>query len=106
MTPNRLRLPRSTDSAVTLRSYRRSDKPALFRMLCFIDSRYPDGFAWLDRRLDDVADDRALCTVAVARGELVGVTIETPKGRNMIKLSTLWVEPRVARNRDWQQTSN
>ncbi|MET8363204.1 GNAT family N-acetyltransferase [Micromonospora sp. NPDC049580] len=63
---------------------------------------YPQGDQQLFRRLGEVLDGQARCTVAVALGRaggqhLVGVAVETPKGPDRFKLSTLWVDPTMRR---------
>ncbi len=80
-----------TTFAVT--PYRPADKKALFGLLGVVDARYPGGFDWLDRRLDDVWFGRARCTVIRAHGFVMGAAIEMPKGHHRLKLSTLWVAP-------------
>jgi len=52
---------------------------------------YPGATKWLDRRLDDVEYGTAACRLIRSGASLKGVTIETPKGQNRLKLSTLWV---------------
>src|SRR4051812_9995642 len=54
---------------------------------------YPSGDRWLSRRLDDVEEGRAYARVIECAGELGGITIETPKPGQSIKLSTLWLAP-------------
>jgi GNAT superfamily N-acetyltransferase len=56
-----------------------------------ITELYPRGVDWLSRRLDDVEHHRAIARLVTSRGQLDGVTIETPKSRRRTKLSTLWV---------------
>jgi ribosomal protein S18 acetylase RimI-like enzyme len=58
---------------------------------------YPHGDRWLIERLEHAARGQARCTVAVALGHLIGLTIETPKEPGRIKLSTLWVAPESRR---------
>ncbi len=79
--------------AALLRPYIPSDKRTLLRLLHMLDIRYPCGLSWLDRRLDDVRDGRARCTVAISAGVIVAAMIETPKGQGHVKLSTVWVDP-------------
>lgn len=80
-------------SGAFLRPYMPSDKPTLFRLLHVVDIRYPGGLSWLNRRLDDVRDGGARCTVAISAGVIVAAMIETPKGQGHVKLSTVWVDP-------------
>ncbi len=56
---------------------------------------YPGGHSWLGRRLDDVADGKALAHLALLDGEVCGVAIESPKTPGDVKLSTLWVADSV-----------
>ena len=80
-----------------LRPYRATDRISLTQLLSFLPDLYPGGFAWLDRRLYQVLCGKARCTVALKDGGIVGVTIETPKSGNSIKLSTIFVDPSVRR---------
>jgi hypothetical protein len=52
---------------------------------------YPSGHSWLERRLDDVERNEALCSLAGLGDCLGGILIETPKGRRASKISTLYV---------------
>lgn len=71
---------------------------ALQRGLCApLSAFYPGGGPWLERRLNDVRDQRALCTVVTRRGSLVATAIETPKSTRRSKLSTIWVHPAARR---------
>lgn len=88
---------RNTRPSFTLTPYRPTDKNVMFDLLSVVDARYPHGFSWLDRRLDDVWFDRARCTVVRVADLIVGAAIETPKGRDRLKLSTLWVAPTFRR---------
>jgi L-amino acid N-acyltransferase YncA len=63
------------------------------RLLTSLDRRYPGGFAWLDRRLDDIENGRAFADVAVTPQALAAVAIATPKGARRVKLSTFLVHP-------------
>jgi GNAT superfamily N-acetyltransferase len=81
-------------SNVTLRHYQSRDRSQVLRLLSFLPELYPDGFAWLDRRLTGVVDGKARCTLAVKGEEILGITIETPKGHRSVKLSTIFVHPR------------
>lgn len=78
--------------AVTVRPYRGSDHASLTAMLSpTLSSLYPNGCEWLQRRLSEVAPYAARCDVAVVDGTVVGTTIETPKPKRRLKLSTLFV---------------
>lgn len=83
----------STCKSGVLRPYLNRDKEAVFRLLSVLPRMYPRGFEWLDRRLRDVLDRRARCTLAISNSDLAGLTIETPKGPHIMKLSTIWVAP-------------
>ena len=56
-----------------------------------IAQAYPAGADWLDRRLDDVESEVARCLVVASGIFVVGAAIETPKERQRLKLSTLWM---------------
>lgn len=55
-----------------------------------VDRLYPQGAAKLSSRLDDVIDGRAGCAVVWRGEQVVGLAVDSPKGR-LAKLSTLWV---------------
>ena len=76
-----------------LRPYERKDWTSVSNLLSVLPSLYPNGAAWLDHRLDDVLWGKARCTLAISKGMPIGATIETPKGRGRIKLSTIFVHP-------------
>lgn len=77
---------------VSLKSYEPSDRAQLVWLLSILPRIYPQGDVWLARKLDDVLKGKARCTLAVTgTGLVIGVTIETPKGRRVAKLSTLFV---------------
>jgi ribosomal protein S18 acetylase RimI-like enzyme len=56
---------------------------------------YPHGDLWLSRRLDDVQVGRARAHLALLDDQLLGIAIETPKCEGRVKLSTLWVAPKI-----------
>jgi len=85
-------------NSFSLRPFQRRDRVALFRLLDFLPDLYPNGQEWLDRKLNDVLDGKAYCTLLGTSGGLLGVTIETPKGSKRVKLSTIYVHP-IARRR-------
>jgi ribosomal protein S18 acetylase RimI-like enzyme len=62
-------------------------------LLWFLPTLYPNAHKWLSRRLADVRDQRAMCSVAVIDSRIVGLTIVTPKGSRVAKLSTIYVDP-------------
>lgn len=82
-----------TSAVLSTRPYRAEYKGAVVGLLPVVAARYPGGLAWLDRRLDDARDGAARCRLAWLDNRLVGATIETPKGRGRVKLSTVWVDP-------------
>jgi len=74
-----------------IRPYQDGDKESIFEMLSFLPSLYPGAFEWLDARLDDVLQGEAFCTLAADEIGPIGLTIETPKGSERVKLSTVYV---------------
>jgi ribosomal protein S18 acetylase RimI-like enzyme len=58
---------------------------------------YPRFHDWLELRLDQVEARRSFCDVAVLGENILGVWIETPKGKARRKICTIFVDP-VARN--------
>jgi GNAT superfamily N-acetyltransferase len=82
-------------NSFVLRPYDRADRARVTQLLRFLPELYPNGDLWLQRRLSDVERGTALCTVAVVGGSqsLAGLTIETPKARGSVKLSTIYVRP-------------
>ena len=76
---------------IWLRPYADQDRDAVFALLSDLPKLYPGGGAWLERRLGDVRSQKAFCTLAVNALGPIGVTIETPKGANALKLSTIFV---------------
>jgi GNAT superfamily N-acetyltransferase len=76
---------------IELRSYEASDRAAVFELLQFLPVLYPNGDAWLDKRLGEILNGRGRCTLARRPGQIVGITIETPKNLKSIKLSTIFV---------------
>jgi GNAT superfamily N-acetyltransferase len=96
-----------------LRPYEQESRSAVFALLQDLPRLYPKSEEWLQRRLSDVARGKARCTLAMASSTPIGVTIETPKGRHRLKLSTIYVHPlfrgkgvgtdlMVAAYRQWQ----
>lgn len=72
----------------------REHLPAVLRSVGpVVDGLYPQGRRLFEARLGDVVEGRARCTVAVKRGSVVAVAVESPKGARRLKLSTLWVHP-------------
>lgn len=55
--------------------------------------RYANGQNWLERRLDDLANDRAYAMGIVTGSRLVALALLTPKGAHAVKLSTFAVAP-------------
>jgi N-acetylglutamate synthase-like GNAT family acetyltransferase len=68
------------------------DRSQVTGLLRDVPALYPNGARWLERRLDDALDGKARVMLARAGSNAVGVTIETPKGKNRIKLSTILVD--------------
>ena len=64
-------------------------------LLPVIANSYPRAEGWLQGRLDDVLEGKADCFLARDAIGLRGVVIQTPKGRDRLKLSTIWVAPRA-----------
>jgi ribosomal protein S18 acetylase RimI-like enzyme len=96
--PRAAEILRGGTSTFDITPYAERDRSALFGLLEVVDVRYPGGFRWLDRRLDDVWRGRARCTVVRRESLVVGAAIETPKGDAHLKLSTLWVAPAFRRH--------
>jgi ribosomal protein S18 acetylase RimI-like enzyme len=76
------------------RAYEPGDEAWVFEALSFLPQLYPGGHAWLDRRLHEVLDNKARCTIALFSQVKAGVLIEAPKAKGTLKISTIWVEPR------------
>lgn len=84
---------RAVQHPLLLRRFEAADSQAVFSLLRELPTLYPGGGGWLRSRLADCASERAGCTVAEAAGHIVGVTLETPKGQTVRKLSTICVDP-------------
>lgn len=82
---------------VSLRPLGPSDVDDVKHLLSDLPVDYPGGDQWLARRLIDVLEGAAACTLATVSGRVVGVTIGTPK-RRATKLSTIFVEPAFRRS--------
>lgn len=80
-----------SDARVALRSYVAADRKGITKVLSFIESLYPDGLQWLQKRLTDVEGGKAFCTVAIFREQFAGLLIDTPKGIRTRKISTFYV---------------
>ena len=87
----------STLPTIALRPFRPSDRADVTSLLTDLPALYPKGAKWLQRRLDDVVENRARCTLAVCGSAILGATIETPKGTKQTKLSTIFVRPALRR---------
>jgi hypothetical protein len=74
-----------------LRPYCLTDKHMVWDLLTILPQLYPNGDAWLDKRLAESLEGKANCTVAVWCNRIAGITIETRKGKGVVKLSTIWV---------------
>src|SRR4051812_7784147 len=64
-------------AAGRIRPYSASDRLRLERVLALLPSLYPDGDRWLRRRLDEVEEGAAQCTVVEQGSRLIAVAIET-----------------------------
>jgi GNAT superfamily N-acetyltransferase len=62
-------------------------------LLPALGEKYPAGYSWLERRLNDVSAGRAFLSVAHFGGVVAALAIETPKGIHFRKLSTFVVSP-------------
>lgn len=61
-------------------------------LLSFLPELYPGSGAWLDRRLELVADGKAFShQVRTADGRLAGIVLGIPKDSRRFKISTLYV---------------
>jgi GNAT superfamily N-acetyltransferase len=89
------RVRRTRATPLVLRPYSHADRAGVTELLRFLPALYPNGNSWLQRRLTDAEQGKALCTVAVSGNSerLAGLTIETPKGKASVKLSTIYVHP-------------
>ncbi|RUN76457.1 GNAT family N-acetyltransferase [Sphingomonas sp. TF3] len=56
--------------------------------------RYQNGHYWLERRLDDLAHNRAYAMGIATGSHLIALALLTPKGAHAVKLSTFSVAPR------------
>ena len=77
--------------AAVCRSYEAADRYQVKKLLSGLPALYPNGDTWLERRLGELQDPGPRCTVVQRGPEIVGVAIETPKPRNRLKLSTLFI---------------
>jgi predicted GNAT family acetyltransferase len=84
---------RAANATVTvgLRAFRPGDEGRVHRLLRELPATYPNGGLWLDRKVQDAKERKALITLAYLGNYLAGMAIETPKSRNARKLSTLFV---------------
>jgi GNAT superfamily N-acetyltransferase len=83
--------PVSPSDDVLIRSYRVSDREEVRSLLTDFPLLYPNNQEWLDRRLWEAVRGTAICRVAEQDGQLVGVTVLTPKAEGKVKLSTIFV---------------
>jgi GNAT superfamily N-acetyltransferase len=84
-------------SKALIRRLDASDVPAVLTLLHEIPSLYPNGAEWLPARLDCALRGDARCSLASLGNDIVGVTIESPKAHNRVKLSTIFVAPPARR---------
>lgn len=80
-----------------LTNYGPEARESVIELLSGLPALYPHADEWLARRLDDVEQRRARCTLAIVAGQSAAVAIETPKPGNRVKLSTLYVAPQFRR---------
>ena len=81
------------EACLRLLPYAEDDENAVFRLLSFLPSLYPNGHEWLRKRLGDVLNGTATCILAKYDSHLVGITIEKPKSQKRLKLCTIFVMP-------------
>lgn len=67
------------------------DITAVTELLADLPQLYPGGDTWLQRRLVDVLAGDARCTLVGFDKHLAGLSIETPKAADRIKLSTFMI---------------
>jgi ribosomal protein S18 acetylase RimI-like enzyme len=89
------RTPARRQLDICLSPFTSGDRSHVTGLLKDLPQLYPSGGKWLERRLDDALDGKARVTLARAGSNAIGVTIETPKGKNRIKLSTILVGENV-----------
>lgn len=82
-----------------IRSYVKNDYKQVKDLLISLSSIYPDSEDWLEKKIKDVIKNKARCTVCEIDKSLIGLTIETPKKRKVIKLSTIFVHPSYRRKK-------
>lgn len=75
-----------------IRAFRKSDRDSVRRLLRIVPRLYPSGDQWLEKRLDEVENRKASCTLAFSAGHLAGALIDVPKGYRASKICTLFVE--------------
>jgi len=81
---------------VSIRDYRRDDRSPLLRLLTIVPRLYPNGSEWLLRRLDDIESGNASCTLVCKNEKIGGVLIDTDKGTRSKKISTFFVDDKLA----------
>lgn len=98
-------------AAATLRPFAPPHREAVYDLLCDLPKLYPGAELWLPRRLDEVLEGLAECTLAISSGHLVGLTILKPKTTWRWKMCTIYVHP-ASRHRgvgssllDWSMRS-
>jgi hypothetical protein len=67
--------------------------PSLAAVGSVVDDLYPSGAKKLADRCADALEGRARGSLVLRSGQIVAFSMESPKGRSRIKLSTLWVRP-------------
>jgi len=82
------------EQSIWSRAYEARDESWVFETLSFLPELYPGGHTWLDRRLHEVLDKKARCTIVLFSTVRAGLLIESPKAKGTLKISTIWVDPR------------
>lgn len=84
---------------LSLRDFRPRDSYGVTNLLNGLVDVYPNGDQWLERRLEDVLENKATAWVLSDKSDIVrGVAIITPKGANASKLSTIKIDPLIRGN--------
>jgi hypothetical protein len=78
------------DEQVYARPFTPSDSIALYRLTQQFPLNYPNHFNWLDKKIDEVLSGRATCHVICRGADIVGMAIETPKGKRNQKLNLFY----------------
>lgn len=76
-----------------IRAYAEADEPHVRDLLGGLPDLYPHGDKWLDRTFGEIRQGKARLTVGEIGNDIVAVSIEKPKSRGRMKLSTLCIHP-------------